>query len=281
MYFAPDSLDEAVDVLREHGSDGKILAGGQSLVPMMNMRLARPSALIDVMRITHLSGIHRNGRLSVGATTRQRDVLADAGLTAEFPLIHAALRSVGHPANRARGTFGGSLAHADPAAELPAVMLALDAEMAIQGRNGERVVSAEDFFVTYYTTVLDADDLLTEIRLPKPPSAWGFREITRRHGDFALAGAVITADADAAGLVQSARVVLFAVTDRPVRAVAAEEALVGQRLADDAVVREVAELACEGIDFTSDVHVSDVYRREASVALVRRAVQDAATSIGG
>ena len=281
VYLVPESPGEVVDALRAYG-DGKILAGGQSLVPMMNMRLARPEALVDVTRIGELAGIRRTGRTSIGATTRQKDVLADAGLGAEFPVIHAALENVGHTANRARGTFGGSVAHADPAAELPAVMLALDAEMMIMGPDGERTVAADDFFITYYTTDLDVDELLTEVRLPqRPPAAWGFQEVTRRHGDFALAGAVVTAHTDETRAVDSARVVLFGVTDRPVRAERAEEALVGHRLDEAGLARAVAELATEGLDYTDDVHVPGRYRRDASVALVQRAVRDAAKSVEG
>jgi carbon-monoxide dehydrogenase medium subunit len=281
VYVAPESLDEAVEALREHGSDGKVLAGGQSLVPMMNMRLARPGVLVDVMRVQDLAGIRSNGRISVGAATRQKAVLADAGLGGRFPLIHEALRHVGHVGNRTRGTFGGSIAHADPAAELPAVALALGAEMVVRGPGGQRTVSADDFFVTYYTTALDADELLTEVRLPEQaPSAWAFGEVARRHGDFALSGVALTADVEG-GVVSSARIVLFGVSDRPVRASAAEAALAGQKLGDESVAREVGRSAQDGIDFSNDVHISDTYRREASEALVRRAVLDAARTVEG
>ena len=281
VYVAPESVDEAVDVLAEHGSEAKVLAGGQSLVPMMNMRLARPAVLVDVARVDGLAGIRSNGRIHVGAATRQKAVLRDDGVGARFPLIHEALRHVGHEANRARGTFGGSIAHADPAAELPAVMLALGAEMVVNGPGGESVVPADDFFVTYYTTVVEVDELLTEVRLPeRSPSAWAFGEVARRHGDFALAGVAMTADVDG-GIVRSSRVVLFGASDRPVRASAAEAALSGQRLGDETVATEVAGVAHEGIDFSSDVHVSATYRREAGAALVRRAVLNAARTLEG
>jgi carbon-monoxide dehydrogenase medium subunit len=277
VYLVPETVEEALEALRAHGAEGKVLAGGQSLVPMMNMRLARPAVLVDVNRIGALSGIRRGDRVSIGATTRQADVLADADIAFDFPLVHEALRNVGHTANRARGTLGGSVAHADPAAEMPAVMLALGAEMVVRGPAGWRVVEADEFFVSYYTTDLDVEDLLVEIRLPaRAPSAWGFREVARRHGDFAVAGAVVTATTDAAGLVESARIVLFGVADRPIRAERAEAALLGRRLDDEAVADEVAALAPSGIEFTSDVHVPGIYREEASVALVRRAVRDAA-----
>ncbi len=277
VYFAPETIDEVVQALGEHGSDARVLAGGQSLVPMMNMRLARPSALVDVTGVSELCGVRTNGELAIGASTRQAQVLADSAIGARFPLIHEALRHVGHPANRARGTFGGSIANADPAAELPAIALALNAEMVIQRSGGQRVVAADDFFVTYYTTALDTGDVLTEVRFPgRTPSAWGFREVARRHGDFALAGVAFAAETDASGSIGSARVALFGVTDRPVRAIEAENALVGRQLGDETAAREAAALAPEGVDFASDVHVSDTYRREATVALVRRAVLDAA-----
>ena len=278
VYFAPETVEEAVQALREHGSDAKILGGGQSLVPMMNMRLARPSALVDVTSIPELRGVRRPGRFAVGASTPQAQVLANSDIGAQFPLIHEGLRHVGHAANRARGTFGGSVAHADPAAELPAITLALNAEMVIHGPGGQRVVSADEFFVTYYTTAVDPDEVLTEVRFPEQaPSAWGFREVARRHGDFALSGVAFAAETDAGGVVASARLALFGVTDRPVRATASESALVGRTLGDETAAREAAELAPEGIEFASDVHVPDTYRREATVALVRRAVLDAGT----
>jgi aerobic carbon-monoxide dehydrogenase medium subunit len=282
VYVAPETLDEVVQALREHGSEGKVLAGGQSLVPMMNMRLARPRVLIDVMRVPGLSGVRRNGRISIGASTRQDTVLNDAEVGLEFPIVHAALRNVGHVANRSRGTFGGSVAHADPAAELPAVVLALGAEMVVRGPNGERTVSSDEFFVTYYTTDLAEDEVLTEVRFPEtPPSVWGFGEVARRQGDFALAGVAFAAETDSDGAISRARLALFGVADRPVRARSAEAALLGRHLSDEAIARDVAELAQEGVEFASDVHVSEEYRREASAALVRRAVLDAAKTREG
>lgn len=275
-YVMPETLPEALQSLAEHGGDGKVLAGGQSLVPMMNMRLARPSVLVDVGRVNELAGVTHNGRVVIGATTRQATVLKDVVVGQQFPLIHEAQQHVGHVANRSRGTFGGSIAHADPAAEIPAVMLALGAEMVIHGPNGVRVVGADDFFVTYYTTDVDVDELLVEVRLPaRRPSAWAFGEVARRHGDFAMAGVALAVEADDEGVVSAARLVIFGVADCPVRATEAEEALVGRHLGDEAVADEVSRVAPSGIDFASDVHVSATYRREASTVLVRRAVMDA------
>jgi carbon-monoxide dehydrogenase medium subunit len=282
VYLAPETLDEAVDALREHGADGKVLAGGQSLVPMMNMRLARPDVLVDVGRIPELSGVRANGGVAIGAGTRQAAVLRDADVGARYPLVHTALRHVGHPANRARGTFGGSIAHADPAAELPAVAVALDAELVVHGPGGERTVRADEFFVTHYTTALDVDEILTEVRLPdRGSSAWAFGEVSRRHGDFALAGVALAAQADGDGVIGSARIALFGVADRPVRATAAEDSLVGRRLGDEQAARDAGRLATEGIEFTSDIHVPEAYRRDAAQALVRRALLDAANTLEG
>jgi carbon-monoxide dehydrogenase medium subunit len=282
VYLAPDTLGEAVDALREHGADGKVLAGGQSLVPMMNMRLARPDVLVDVGRIGELSGIRANGRMAIGAGTRQAAVLRDADVGARFPLVHAALRQVGHAANRARGTFGGSIAHADPAAELPAVVVALGGELVVQGPGGERVVGADEFFVTHYTTALEVDEILTEVRLGEHgPSAWAFGEVARRHGDFALAGVALAAETDGDGVVTSARIALFGVADRPLRAAAAEASLIGRRLGDEAAAAEAGRLAPDGVEFASDIHVPEAYRRDVAQALVRRAVLDAATTLGG
>jgi carbon-monoxide dehydrogenase medium subunit len=278
--MAPESLSEALDALTEHGEDGKVLAGGQSLVPMMNMRLARPSVLIDIGRVNGLAGVIHNGRSVIGTMTRQSSVMKDDTVRRKFPLIHEAQRHVGHVANRSRGTFGGSIAHADPAAELPAVMLALGADMVIDGPNGARVVPADDFFVTYYTTDIGSDELLVEVRLPaRRPTAWAFGEVARRHGDFAMAGVAMTVEADHEGVVSSARLAMFGVADRPIRATEAEEALVGKRLGDEAAADEVSRVAPSGIDFASDVHVSATYRSEVAAVLVRRAVMDASKTM--
>lgn len=277
-YLAPESLDEAVALLAEHGSDGKALAGGQSLIPMMNMRLARPRVLVDLCRIDGLARVEDSGPLSIGATARQAAVLADGSVARHSPLITEALRWVGHPANRTRGTFGGSIANADPASELPAVLLALDAELVVRGPNGERVVAAEDFFVTYYTTDLDVDEVLVEVRIPGPPPgrrrAWAFGEVARRHGDFAMAGVAMAMTVAEDGTVAAPRIALFGVADAPVRARRAEERLAGTRLGDEQIAGEVGELSVDEVDFASDAHVSADYRRDATVTLVRRAGLD-------
>jgi aerobic carbon-monoxide dehydrogenase medium subunit len=280
-YFRPDSLAEAIELLGAH-PDSKVLAGGQSLIPMMNMRLARPSALVDIARIDGLSGIETNGSLRVGATTRQADVLDHEVVRQRWPMITSALRHVGHPATRARGTFGGSIAHGEPAAELSAVMLALDARFTIRGSAGERTVAPEDFFVWHYTTVLAEDELLVRVELPDAGNSyWGFGEVARRHGDYALTGTAVRLRADDDGTVTDSRVALFAVSSRPIRSAAAERRLIGSRLADPEAADEAGRVALSEIEVADDSFVSATYRREATASVVRRAVLAAATNPRG
>lgn len=285
LYCAPSTVEEVVALLAEHGDEAKVIAGGQSLVPTMNMRLAQPSVLVDIGAVPGLDGIQANGQLTIGATARQAAVLRSAAVADFSPIIPAALRHVGHPANRNRGTFGGSVAHADPAAELPAVLLALGAELVASGPGGERVIGADDFFVTYYTTVLAADEVLTEVRLPQrydaSRTAWSFLELARRQGDFAVGGTALVAEVDGDGLVTSARVCLLGVADRPVRARQAEDFLVGKRLGDQAVAREAGQLAAGDLTPVSDVHGSAQYRKEVAAVLVARAAVDSATRLEG
>lgn len=277
-YYRPYSVPEAIEVLSSH-PDSKVLAGGQSLIPLMNMRLATPAALVDISRIEGLSGIDTNGGLRLGATTRQSDVLGNAVIQQRWPLITSAVVHVGHPATRARGTFGGSIAHADPAAELSAVMLVLDASFGVQGPAGSRSVSAEGFFLGHYTTELAEDELLVEIKIPDISGwYWGFGEIVRRHGDYALAGVAASLRADEAGLVTDARIALFAVAHRPVRSSAAEARLVGTRLGDPAAADEAGRVALDGVEVADDSFVSATYRREAAASVVKRVVREAATN---
>jgi aerobic carbon-monoxide dehydrogenase medium subunit len=275
-YLRPDSVAEAIEALAAH-PDSKVLAGGQSLIPMMNMRLARPTALVDIGRLDELSGIEANGSLRVGATATQADVLGHQAVGRRWPLITSALTHVGHPATRARGTFGGSLAHGEPASELPAVMLALDAHFTLRGSGGERVVAADEFFLGHYTTVLAEDELLVHVEVPDAGgSAWGFGEIVRRHGDYALAGAAVRVGTDGDGRVEEARVALFGVSGRPVRSTAAEERLVGTRLGDRDTAVEAGRLALSGLDVASDSFVSATYRQEAAATVVERVLLEAA-----
>jgi carbon-monoxide dehydrogenase medium subunit len=261
-YVAAGSVAEAVEALS--GADAKVLAGGQSLVPLLNMRLARPALLIDVNRVSGLDRIEIDGAVRLGALVRQGDALASRELAAASPLLAAALRHVGHPATRGRGTIGGSLAHADPAAELPAVVVALDGELVAAGPDGERTIPAADFFTGPFSTALAAGELLTGIVLPwQDTRPSGFAELSRRHGDFALAGAAV--------LLDPARIVLFGLGGRPARALEAERALDG-----GADAAEAAGLATRDLEPVSDVHADGAYRRRAAAVLVRRAIEQAA-----
>jgi CO/xanthine dehydrogenase FAD-binding subunit len=258
-----ESAEEAVAVLAEHGDEAKVLAGGQSLVPLLNMRLARPGVLVDVSRVAGLDSIEANGALTLGALVRQADALGSPAVGEHAPLLAAALKYVGHPATRNRGTVGGSLAHADPAAELPAVLLALDGEVNALGPGGERTIAAEALFTGPFTTALAADELLVRVRLPLSGGRrFGFAELARRPGDFALAGAAVSLDLP--------RIVLFALGGEPIRATEAE-ALLGQ----GAGAGEVAATATRDLDPVSDVHADGAYRRRITQVLVRRALEQA------
>ena len=278
-YFDPESIPEAVALLREHGPDAKLLAGGQSLVPLLNMRLARPTAIVDLNRVPGLDYIREEGsHLAIGALTRQRAIERSELVAAQQPLLHAATRLIAHPQIRNRGTAGGSLAHADPAAEYPAVALALDAQLRVVGPGGERMLAASDFFVTYLTTALEPDEMLVEVRVPvlPPRTGWSFQEVSRRHGDFALAGAAVTLTLDGE-TCSSSCIVLFGVAPTPVRATAAEEVIAGERAGND--LFESAGRAAAGAleEPLSDVHATAEYRRHLASVLTRRAIAEAAS----
>ena len=278
-YYAPGTASEAVSLLSEHGADAKILAGGQSLVPLLNMRLARPSALIDINQVADLDYIREDdGVLAIGAMTRQRTLERSALVRERQPLLHAAVRHIGHPQIRNRGTVGGSLAHADPAAELPAAALALGAEMRALSPDGERTIAAQDFFLTFLTSALNQDELLIELRVPAlaPGTGWSFVEFARRHGDFALAGAAVAVTLDAAGRFLSAAIALFGVAPTPIRASVAEQSLVGEQ-PSAAVFERAGRSAAEAIEQPlSDIHGSSDFRRHLAGVLTRRALGEAA-----
>jgi aerobic carbon-monoxide dehydrogenase medium subunit len=276
-YFAPTSTAEAVALLREHGDDGKVLAGGQSLVPLMNMRLARPAVLVDLNRIPELAYIEEDaGGLRMGAMTRQRLAEKSALVRQKAPLLHEAIGYIGHAAIRSRGTVGGSIAHADPAAELPAVMAALGAQLVVQGPTGTRVVSADEFFVTYLTTTLGTDEILTEVRLPAWPAGagWCFKEISRRHGDFAIVGVACVLQADSDGACTDARLVLTGVGGAPYVSRVGQQVLLGAKLSDELFVRVEEAIANDAaLEPDSDIHASAVYRKEVGGVMAKRALR--------
>lgn len=276
-YVAPRELEEAIAVLAEHGDEAKLLAGGQSLVPLLAFRLARPSVLVDMNRLSGLDGAAIEGDvLRVGAMARQRSVELLPGLRERCPMIVEAIEQIGHVTIRNRGTVGGSLAHADPAAEWTALALNLDAELDLVGPSGSRSVAADEFFVTYYTTALAADEVLTQVRLRLPNGRSGscFMELARRHGDFAIVGVGALVSVDGDGTIADARVALIGVGDRALRASGVEAALRG-REPSDALLAEAAEHVEEGMGGRSDVHASEGYRRHAARVLTRRALATA------
>jgi aerobic carbon-monoxide dehydrogenase medium subunit len=271
-YLAPRSVDEALALLREHGDEAKVLAGGQSLIPILALRLAHPAVLIDIGGIETIGEIARNGALTIGAGVTQRRAERSAMVSSACPLLAATLPQIAHPQIRNRGTIGGSVAHADPAAELPAVMLALDAVMTIRGAAGARRVAAVDFFRSYLETAIAFDELLVEVRLPAVDASGvgsAFQEISRRHGDFALAGAATQVALDDEGRVRSARIAFCGVAATPVGADVATAALIG-RVLDEATIAEIAQLAAADLDPPSDVHATGAYRKHIAGVLASR-----------
>jgi CO/xanthine dehydrogenase FAD-binding subunit len=277
-YFDPTTVPEALDLLAQYGDEGKVLAGGQSLLPLMYLRLASPGYLIDVNRVAGLDSLAvKNGVLRIGALVRQRTVERAAPVLEGWPLVAEALRQVGHAQIRNRGTFGGSVAHADPSAELPAVVAALDGTLRVASATGERTITADDFFLAYLTTALDPTELLLEIHLPAAPHGSGatFMEISRRHGDFALVGlaCVLTLEPDGQH-VASARLAYTGVGGTPLRAREAETALIGE-VASPAAFAHAGTLAQAAADPDSDIHASADYRRHLVGVLTRRALAQA------
>jgi aerobic carbon-monoxide dehydrogenase medium subunit len=272
-YFRPDTLDEALARLAEHGPDAKPLAGGQSLVAAMNFRLAQPTVLVDLNRIPDMAFVNEDGAggLRLGGMTRHRTLETSPLVRRLAPLLAETMPFVAHPPIRARGTIGGSLAHADPAAELPAVCLALDAHLTVRSESACRTVAAADFFTGLYSTVLGPAELVVDIQFPPLPAGTGCAvdEVAQRHGDFALAGAAAVVTLDAEQRCTGARVALFSVGDRPVLAESAGRALRGEVVSRE-VIRTAAEDTRRDVDPGSDIHGSSAYRRHLAGVLVDR-----------
>jgi CO/xanthine dehydrogenase FAD-binding subunit len=277
-YFDPDTVDDVVDLLGEWGDEGKLLAGGQTLGPMLNFRLLAPRALIDLNRVESLSYRARldDGGLGIGALTRQQMLEDDADVAVAQPLVAAAMPLIAHRAIRNRGTVGGSISHADPAAEWGGLVAALDATMVIRHRkHGEREVAAADFYKGLLQTALEPDELLSEIRLPAWPSGagWSIREFSRRHGDFALTGIACVIALDPHGRCSKVRLAAFGVEANPRRLAEAESALLGEP-PDDKLIAEAARLASKGVEPLDDRHASAEYRRQLVAVLMQRAVAE-------
>jgi carbon-monoxide dehydrogenase medium subunit len=280
-YYAPTTLEEATTLLADLGDDAKVLAGGQSLVPMLNMRLTRFEALIDLGRIDQLRSWKTelldgaNGVVSIGAMVPQCDIEESETLAQQVPLLAAATPLIGHFQIRSRGPVGGASAHADPAAEYPAVALALDAELEAASKGGTRILPAADFFTGLWSTSLQPDEVLAAVRFPIWETGSGFavEEVARRHGDFAIAGAAVGVHVSD-GTIARAAIALFGMGSTPIRAMAAESALLGQAGSKVDVV-EIGRLAIEGLDAPEDLHASSALRSSIGAAVVKRAVRRA------
>jgi CO/xanthine dehydrogenase FAD-binding subunit len=277
-YHDPATVAEAVALLAEHGDGAKLLAGGQSLMPLLNFRLVRPGHVIDVNRVVELDHVTGTAAgLRLGALVRQRTVERSALIRERCPLLGDAIRHVGHPQIRNRGTLGGSLAHADPAAELPGVMVALDATFALERADRRRMVGAADFFRSALTTALEPDEMLVEVEIPSPPerTGFGFEEFALRQGDFALAGVAVALTLDRDGAIAGVRVVCIGVEDRPARVAEAEAALIGAR-PSDAAFAEARRIVAERLEARDDIHATGAYRKRLAGVLTERAFWRAA-----
>ena len=276
-YQVPATVAEAIGLLARHQDEASLLAGGQSLIPLLAMRLARPAVLIDINGLDDLSGVSvTDGRVTIGALTREYMAEESETVAETVPLLAAALPLIGHEAIRSRGTLGGSLAHADPAAELPAVARALDAEFVVRSESGQRVIPAAEWFEGYLTTSRRPEEILVEVRFPvaEPGTGVAFQEVARRHGDFAMVGLAASLTL-ADGTITDARLAFSGVADVPVRAVEAESLLRGQQPSAE-LFAEAASRAAEQLDPPSDLHGSSDYRKKVAGALVRRGLQAAA-----
>jgi carbon-monoxide dehydrogenase medium subunit len=280
-YVRVSSVDEAVAQLAELGDEAKVLAGGQSLVPLLNLRLAYPAYLVDINPIEELAFITNGSDVRVGAVARHRDVERSALVARANPLLAAAVKLIGHAAIRNRGTIGGSVAHADPAAELPTVLVALDGEIEVRSSRGNRTIAAADFFEGFLTTTLQPDELLTEVRFPGLPagSGWSIQEFSRRSGDFGVVTVVVTLTAGSDGRIGEARVAFGGVAGTAVRAPSAEAALAGQAPSAE-LWKSAGQEAAASLDPPGDLHSTPEHRRHLAAVLTERALVEAYSRMG-
>lgn len=282
-YFAPTSLDEAIQLLEEHGAGASILAGGHSLIPAMKLRLAAPRVLIDIGRVPGLQYITvDDDHITIGALTTHHQVAVSPEIAGAWSVLSEAAGGIGDPQVRNHGTIGGSLAHADPAADLPPVMMALEAQLEARGPNGTRTIPAVEFYPAIFMTALEPGEILTAIRLPRPTPGTGsaYLKLARKASDFAIVGAAAVVTVDAGGRCTGARVGVAGVGDVPYRAYAVEERLTGKVLNDD-TLRQAAAAAADGIEVVEDVHASAEYRQAMAVVYVRRALERALKRASG
>ena len=278
-YACPTTLPEAIALLASH-DDAKPIAGGQSLVPMLAFRLAQPTLLVDLRKLADLRGIRiSDAGVTLGAMVRWRDIEDDERLETAHPLLKAAISHVAHYQIRNRGTVGGSIAHADPAAEMPGIAITCDAEIAVVGKSGAHVIQAADFFQGALTTALTPDEIIVEIRLPAWPAGrrWGFQEFARRRGDFAMAAAAVFYDQDERGKARNAHVGVIGVGDRPLRLTAVEDVLNGQSI-NEATIAKADAATSAAVDPQDDIHASAAYRRSLVGTMVERALKNAAAA---
>jgi carbon-monoxide dehydrogenase medium subunit len=287
-YVAPRSLDEALALVSRHADEGKVLAGGQSLLPVLNFRLAQPVVLVDLNGVRELEFLRPgastpdDGGLRMGALTRHRVLEHDPSVAARAPLLAEAVHHIAHPQIRNRGTVGGSIAHADPKAELPALAIALDARLHLQKQGADRWLAAADFYTGFFSTALEPDELLTEMAWPAmaPRSGWAFEEAARRHGDYAQVGVAVVVRLDGSGRCAEARIVFLAVGGGPLQARAAAAGLVGE-VPSEAVIAAAAAAAAAATEPTDDVHASAAFKRHLARVLATRALRRAFARAAG
>jgi carbon-monoxide dehydrogenase medium subunit len=278
-YLAPRSLDEVLSLLSQHGDDAKLLAGGQSLIPVLNFRLARPAILIDINRVPGIDVVHETeeGGLSLGAMVRQSRLENDPAVARLAPLLRGVIPFVAHPQIRNRGTVGGSLAHADPAAELPAVATALDARFLLSSATGNRWIAAKDFYIGLFSTQMQPQETLVEIEFPAwtPGTGWAFQEIARRHGDFAQAGLAAVISINGSGVCTRAKLVFLSAGDTPVEATRAAQVIEGNSPTPE-IIAEMAEIAAmEEVEPSGDIHSTVEFKRHLCKVLTKRVVETA------
>jgi carbon-monoxide dehydrogenase medium subunit len=282
-YHAPDSIDQAVELFSQYSGEAKILAGGQSLVPAMNFRVVQPSVLIDLNRVGELSYIREDGNvLRIGSMARERHLEFDLSIVKRTPLLNEAVPFIAHPQIRNRGTIGGSIVNADPAAELPVLMLALNARLKARNSSGERWIDAKDFFVGMFTTALAEDEILVEIELPFSPNhtGWSFMEVAPRAGDYAMMGVAVLVTLDEAGKCKAAKLVYLNAGEGPVEAKEAETLLEGENLNDELIESAAGKASQEEINPFGNVHTSPEFQRHLANVLTKKALKQALQRAG-